>query len=40
VAPPVHEPPAMNPFWLQYGSKQREAAFAKWYALQNWQVSA
>ena len=39
AAVPLHRREAMNPFWLQYGNKQQEAAFAEWYALQNWQVS-
>jgi hypothetical protein len=39
AAVPLHRREAMNPFWLQYGSKQQEAAFAEWDALQNWQVS-
>ena len=39
AAVPLHRREAMSPFWLQYGSKQQEAAFAEWYALQNWQVS-
>lgn len=28
------------PFWLQYLSAAQEGAFARWHALQSWQVSS